>query len=352
MSVYLVGGGMIEARQHPHLSPAETWRHLFDLPPTGGGVDGASVSAPASPVELQTTAKTHHQFTPSAVPSHKLILRLLAEAPPDTITIVAIGPLTNIALAAAEDAVTLLRVKEIIVMGGAIDVPGNITPLAEFNTHADTIAFARVLALTSPHPKSTMPPWPPGSNARTHLPNYPTPLPRRLKLRLCPLDLTEPHILSQRTLQRYTDAERNDKGELSPLAEWLTAVLAQMWTKVGPEGGLSLHDPLAVWYAYFARDREGKDGWEVEEERDIRVETAGQWTRGACIVDRRGSPSLQKRGAVEKDLDKELTKDRGGWLDERKGNRVNKVIGSPVWRKGAKPDNRFAEMLLEMVFPQ
>lgn len=115
-------------------------------------------------------------------------------------------------------------------MGGALDKPGNITPLAEFNIYADAVAAARVFALTSPIPDSTMPPTPPPINAGKQesrsLPKYPQ-LSQlgssRLEIVLFPLDITEDHpILRHQYLKRVD--ELCNKG--SPLAEWHAAIMA------------------------------------------------------------------------------------------------------------------------------
>jgi len=56
---------------------------------------------------------------------------------PGEITLVAIGPLTNIALAIRQEPHIIENVKEVFIMGGAIRYEGNTTPLAEFNTYVD-----------------------------------------------------------------------------------------------------------------------------------------------------------------------------------------------------------------------
>ena len=56
---------------------------------------------------------------------------------PGEITLVAIGPLTNIAMAIRKEPRIVENVKEVFIMGGAIRHEGNTTPLAEFNTYVD-----------------------------------------------------------------------------------------------------------------------------------------------------------------------------------------------------------------------
>lgn len=226
-----------DLRQHPHLTPAESWKSLFDVAASSGNDDEAEAAR-----EIQASKAP---FTPSQLPAHEEMLRLLRESEPDTITIVAIGPMTNLALAAAADPETFLRAKEVVVMGGAVEHTGNVeqppppihppplppgipippfnlikapdtpsrrslnlrnqmTPVAEFNTYADSIAAARVYALTSPNPKTTMPPVPPAPPGKQSaeppppfLKAYPEKLSRRLKVKLFPLGGCTPSCYTQ-----------------------------------------------------------------------------------------------------------------------------------------------------------
>ena len=56
---------------------------------------------------------------------------------PGEITLVAIGPLTNVAMAIRKEPRFAASVKELIIMGGAIRHQGNTTPMAEFNVYVD-----------------------------------------------------------------------------------------------------------------------------------------------------------------------------------------------------------------------
>jgi len=86
------------------------------------GLGYARLPAPSAPVH----------------PAHAvdfLIERLLAA--PGEITLVCIGPLTNLALAMRREPRVIPAIAELIIMGGAIRHQGNTTPLAEFNVYVD-----------------------------------------------------------------------------------------------------------------------------------------------------------------------------------------------------------------------
>ena len=73
------------------------------------------------------------------------IARRCREAPGE-VSLLCIGPLTNIALAHAREPDLPELVDEVWVMGGAVHSPGNVTPAAEFNFWVDPDAARRVLA--------------------------------------------------------------------------------------------------------------------------------------------------------------------------------------------------------------
>ncbi|HLI69684.1 MAG TPA: nucleoside hydrolase [Ktedonobacteraceae bacterium] len=72
-----------------------------------------------------------------------LIERIMAA--PGEIALICVGPLTNVAQAVRREPRLAQTVRELVIMGGALRVPGNITPCAEFNIFADPHAAHIVL---------------------------------------------------------------------------------------------------------------------------------------------------------------------------------------------------------------
>ncbi len=70
----------------------------------------------------------------------------LVESHPEPITLVAIGPLTNVALFAATRPDLYARLGRLVIMGGGVHITGNHTPTGEFNIWFDPEAAARVFA--------------------------------------------------------------------------------------------------------------------------------------------------------------------------------------------------------------
>lgn len=137
-----------------------------------------------------------------------LIQRVLAE--PGELSIFPIGPLTNIAMAIRKESKFAKAVKELVIMGGAINETGNVTPLAEFNIwvdpHAAHIVFHSGIPIT-----------------------------------LIPLDVTHKCLLKQEHIDRLMKIK-------SPISRFVKDAV-EVYFKFSYErgfAGCALHDPLTL----------------------------------------------------------------------------------------------------------
>ena len=83
-------------------------------------------------------------ISPCSELAHDLIIRVVRENPGE-VTLLCVGPMTNIALAFLKAPEIVSKVRRIVSMGGAIHYPGNVTPQAEYNVFCDPEAFEIVL---------------------------------------------------------------------------------------------------------------------------------------------------------------------------------------------------------------
>jgi purine nucleosidase len=164
------------------------------------GRDGLGEALPEEPVDLEAPETAVSVIVEMCRRSGRML------------TIVALGPLTNIARALAADPEALAGIGRLVVMGGAVYVPGNITPTAEFNIHVDPEAAARVLDGALP-------------------------------VELVPLDVTRRVVLTRGAL------EAARMRAPAALADFVAAVSGFAFEADGGAGGIPLHDPLAVGVA-------------------------------------------------------------------------------------------------------
>ena len=114
------------------------------------GADGLGNVYPGSTPELSATAAAslnanarHATIEPNDAAD---FIITAAREHPGEITLVAVGPLANIAEAYRREPTLPSLIKRLVIMGGCIDEPGNVTPLAEANFFNDPHAADAVLA--------------------------------------------------------------------------------------------------------------------------------------------------------------------------------------------------------------
>jgi purine nucleosidase/pyrimidine-specific ribonucleoside hydrolase len=190
-------------------------------------------------------------ITLSGLDGPDLILEMAGRFP-DELTIVALGPLTNLALAIQQDQGRMRRIRRVVVMGGAISVPGNITPAAEFNFYVDPEAAAYVLG-------------------------------GGLPIELVPLDVTRLVVLEEPALAARTAFSPD------PLERFIADFTERGFDFAAETGsiGITLHDPLAVGVAL-------DPSLVAFEPLHVEVECSGKLTRGVSLADRRPVPSDRK----------------------------------------------------------
>jgi inosine-uridine nucleoside N-ribohydrolase len=138
-----------------------------------------------------------------------LICRIV-RANPGAITIIGIGPLTNVALALREDPEIASMIQSIVLMGGSLS-GGNVTPAAEFNFYVDPEAASIVFGSGIP-------------------------------IRMVGLDVTRKVELTQ----RHIDTLQAGSGPVSEAAARIAESALRMQRAPNSAGRMHLHDPLAV----------------------------------------------------------------------------------------------------------
>ncbi|TDD66689.1 nucleoside hydrolase [Actinomadura darangshiensis] len=193
---------------------------------------------------------------PVAEPAAAQIVRLAREAPGE-LTLLATGPLTNLGAALLLDDELPSLIREVVVMGGAFEHPGNITTHAEANIWHDPEAADLVFAAD----------WP---------------------VVLVPLDATHPTAVHDDWLDRLAAHD-------TPVARFAANILefyADAYTPTLRRRGAVIHDALAAMLVVEPELGEYAH-------RPVRVELRGELTRGTTVWDARSLPAEDTRRPVK-----------------------------------------------------
>ena len=193
------------------------------------GLDGPDLPEPEMPLR-----DTH---------AVDFIIESLLSHEAEEITLCALGPLTNLALAMARAPEIVPRIREIVLMGGGCFEGGNVTPAAEFNIYVDPHAARRVLDSGVP-------------------------------LTMFPLDVTHKALTTRTRLDAFR-ALGNRAGVAT--AELLDFYERFDEEKYGTDGG-PLHDPNVIAWLLKPEIYQGRH-------INVEVETASELTMGMTVAD-------------------------------------------------------------------
>jgi purine nucleosidase len=206
-------------------------------------------------------AELHHPR-----PADKVIADVLRDMPGE-VSIVTLGPLTNVARAIQRDPDLATMLDRIIMVGGSVSGIGNVTPSAEFNMFCDPEAARAVFR-------------------------------SRTTKTLIPLDVTTQVVLTFDLVDKLPSATTRAGSLLRKIVPFLYRAFRQ---ELGREGIL-LHDAVGILATLQP---------ELFETEDLAgdVEVAGDLTCGATIFDRRSRPEWRNNMEVATAIDEATATD-------------------------------------------
>jgi inosine-uridine nucleoside N-ribohydrolase len=168
------------------------------------GLDGYELPDPVMPLQEQAGVD--------------FIIETVMRAPPKTVTLCALGPLTNLGLALQAEPQLGERLQEIVLMGGGLFEGGNTTPAAEFNIYVDPEAADMVMHCGAP-------------------------------VTMIPLDLTHQTLTSDAIIEAFRSMPNETGAASAGLLDFFERFDVE---KYGSQGG-PLHDPNVIAFLLQAR---------------------------------------------------------------------------------------------------
>lgn len=217
-------------------------------PSTGDRADASHIHGNDGMGNLSASLPAPSQQFERARYSDEILIDRL-QTHPGEITLVAIGPLSNLAAAEAKRPGILRLAREIVVMGGAFFTPGNVAPQGEFNIWFNPEAAATVLH-------------------------------SRRDIVMLPLDVTRQLIFTPAMAQAIGQPQPESRLAqfLSNLTDFMVATSLSYRETLGQTGFL-VHDAATLGYLFYP-----ELFW--FQRAQVRVETQG-WSLGQTAIDRR-----------------------------------------------------------------
>ncbi|MBW4661945.1 MAG: nucleoside hydrolase [Drouetiella hepatica Uher 2000/2452] len=214
---------------------------------------------------LSHTLPKPEQKYESARYSDDILIEKLREFPGE-ITIVAIAPLTNLAAAEKKSPGILDLAKEIVIMGGAFKVPGNITSEAEFNIAYDPEAAKLIF------------------DRYTHLV-------------ILPLDITQNIVFTNEMAEHVAEVncEHAIAQFIIALCKFMAGTAMAFRETSGLQGFL-VHDAATLAYLFYPETL-------LFRRAQVQIETQGEWTKGKTLYDDRHKTKIGANAWVAMQVD-------------------------------------------------